>query len=85
MRAALDGANVDGIAVRLGLARNTVYLRPRRFAARGRAGPEDQPRGGRPPAYPREQVGEIVAAALTARQTLGLPFQSRASTGWSRI
>jgi transposase len=37
---------------------------------------EDAPRGGRPPTYTREQLGEIVATALTNPHTLGLPFQS---------
>jgi transposase len=74
--AALEGATVEEIAVRLHLARNTVYLWVHRFEQRGLAGLEDAPRGGRPPTYSREQVGEIVAAALTNPQTLDLPFQS---------
>lgn len=72
--AALDGETVEAIAVRQHLARNTVYLWLHRFEAKGLAGLEDQPRGGRPAIYTREQVGEIVAAALTDPQTLGLPF-----------
>ena len=74
--AALKGASVEEIAVRLHLARNTVYLWLHRFDTRGLAGLEDAPREGRPPTYSREQVGEIVATALTAPQTLDLPFQS---------
>ncbi len=57
------------------LARNTVYLWLHRFEERGLLGLEDEPRGGRPPTYPREQVGEIVAAALSSPQSLGLPFR----------
>ncbi len=76
VRAALEGASVEEIAVRLHLARNTVYLWLHRFEARGLAGLEDAPRGGRPPTYTREQLGEIVATALTNPQTLGLPFNS---------
>lgn len=76
VQAALEGATVEEIAVRLGLARNTVYLWLHRFEARGLAGLEDAPREGRPPTYSREQVGEIVATALTDPQTLDLPFQS---------
>src|SRR5579863_52252 len=76
VQAALEGAAVDEIAVRLRLARNTVYLWLHRFEARGLAGLEDQPRGGRPPTYTREQVGVIVATALTNPQSLDLPFQS---------
>lgn len=74
--AALDGQPVEEIAVHLRLARNTVYLWLHRFERLGLAGLEDQPRGGRPPTYSREQVGEIVATALTDPQTLGLPFAS---------
>jgi transposase len=73
---ALDGMPVEAIATELGLARNTVYLWWHRFETQGVAGLEDAPRGGRPPTYTREQVGEIVATALTDPQTLDLPFQS---------
>lgn len=76
VEAALAGATVEEIAAQLHLARNTVYLWLHRFAARGLAGLEDQPREGRPPTYTREQVGPIVAAALTDPQALDLPFQS---------
>lgn len=76
VQAALEGAAVDEIAVRLHLARNTVYLWLHRFEAKGLAGLEDQPRGGRPATYTREHIGEIVATALTDPQTLALPFQS---------
>lgn len=74
--AALEGARVEEIAVRLHLARQTVYLWVHRFDTCGLAGLEDAPRAGRPPTYTREQVGEIVATALTDPQTLDLPFQS---------
>jgi transposase len=73
---ALDGKPVETIASELGLARQTVYLWWHRFERLGLAGLEDAPRGGRPPTYTREQVGEIVATALTAPQTLDLPFKS---------
>lgn len=76
VQGALDGMTVEEIAAHLGLARNTVYLWLHRFERRGLAGLEDAPRGGRPPTYNREQVGEIVATALTDPQTLALPFQS---------
>jgi transposase len=76
VHAALEGARVEEIAVRLRVARNTVYLWLHRFEAQGLAGLQDQPRGGRPPTYTREQVGEIVATALTDPQTLDQPFQS---------
>ncbi|MFI5272993.1 MAG: helix-turn-helix domain-containing protein [Ktedonobacterales bacterium] len=74
--AALDEASVEEIAMRLSLARNSVYLWLHRFERQGVAGLEDAPRGRRPPTYSREQVGAIVATAPTNPQTLGLPFQS---------
>ncbi len=73
---ALEGVTVEEIAGRLRLARNPVYLWVLRFEAHGLAGLEDAPRGGRPPTYTREQVGEIVATALSDPQQLDLPFQS---------
>jgi transposase len=76
VQAALAGKPVEQIASELRLVRNTVYLWWHRFEARGLAGLEDAPRGGRPPTYTREQVGEIVAAALSDPQTLDLPFKS---------
>jgi transposase len=76
VQAALAGEQVEEIAAHLGLARATVYLWLHRFEAKGLAGLEDAPRGGRPPTYSRDQVGEIVATALTAPQTVGLPFAS---------
>jgi transposase len=74
--AALEGAAVEDIAVRQRLARNTVYLWLHRFEMRGLQGLEDEPRGGRPPTYTREQVGEIIATALSRPPSLGLPFSS---------
>ena len=76
VQTALDGKQVEEIAVQLGLARATVYLWLHRFETKGLAGLEDAPRGGRPATYTREQVGEIVATALTDPQTFALPFQS---------
>ena len=76
VQAALADEPLEQIASELGLARNTVYLWWHRFERLGLAGLEDAPRGGRPPTYTREQVGEIVATALTDPQTLDLPFKS---------
>jgi transposase len=76
VQAALEGAPVEEIAVQLHLVRNTVYLWLHRFEERGLAGLEDAARAGRPPTYTREQVGEVVATALTDPQTLSLPFKS---------
>jgi|SRR5689334_6969054 len=74
VQAALDGQMVEEIAADQRLSRNTVYLWLHRFEERGVAGLEDRSRTGRPRTYPGEQVGEIVATALTKPKTLGLPF-----------
>jgi hypothetical protein len=42
--------------------------------AEGLDGLRDRRRGGRPATYTPEQVGELIAASLTALQDLGLPF-----------
>lgn len=76
VEAALAGAAVEGIAAQLHLARGTVYLWLHRFEERGIAGLQDHPRGGCPPTYSREQVGQIIATALSDPQTLGLPYAS---------
>ena len=81
VEAAPSSAAVEDIAVRLGLvrlglARNAVYLWLHRVEARELAGLEDQPRGGRPPTDRCERVGEFVAAARPDPRTLELPFRS---------
>jgi transposase len=73
---ALQGTPVEDIAVQLHLARGSVYLWLHRFEERGIAGLQDQPRGGRPPTYSREQVSQIIATALSDPQKLGLPYAS---------
>jgi transposase len=74
--AALDGERVTAIAERCHVTAATVYLWRHRFNDGGLAGREDQPRKGRPPTYTREQVGVVVATALTDPQTVGLAFAS---------
>jgi transposase len=74
--AALDGERVSAIADRLHITAATVYLWLHRFNDGGLAGLADKPRGGRPPTYTREEVGVVVATALTDPQTLGLTFAS---------
>lgn len=76
VEAALKGTPVEDIAAQLHLARGSVYLWLHRFEERGIAGLEDHPRGGRPPTYSREQVSQIIAAALSDPQKLGLPYAS---------
>ena len=76
VQARVDGPSVEAIATRLGLVRATVYQCLHCFDACGLAGLEDEPRSGRPTTYTREQVGEIVATALTDPQRRGLLFTS---------
>jgi hypothetical protein len=45
----------------------------KRFNAQGLPGLEDAARSGRPATYTAEEVGAVVAAALTNPQSLGLP------------
>jgi transposase len=58
------------------VADGTVRLWITRFNAHGLDGLRDRRRGGRPPTYPPEHVGAVIAASLTDPQTLGLPFAS---------
>src|SRR5260370_17149478 len=74
--AALQGEGVGVIAQRFHLSPATVYLWLHRFEEHGLAGLADQPRGGRPPTYTREQVSTIVATALTDPQRLGQAYSS---------
>ena len=78
--AALEGEGVGAIAQRFHLSPATVYLWLHRFEQDGFAGLADQPRGGRPPTYSREQVGTIVATALT--DPPGLGGLGQASSSW---
>ena len=71
---ASTGQRVAAIAGELGVEGRTVRLRIKRFNAAGLDGLEDAPRSGRPATYTPEQVGEVIATALTDPQTLGLPF-----------
>jgi transposase len=74
--AALDGEGVGAIAARLQLSPATVYLWLHRYEQQGLAGLADQPRRGRPPTYPREQVSTLIATALTDPQTLGQAYSA---------
>ena len=76
VEAALAGAAVEEIAVRLHLSRATIYLWLHRFEERGIAGLQDYPRGGRPPTSSREQGSQISATALERPEKLGLPYAS---------
>jgi transposase len=71
---AAQGARVPAIAQELHLNQRTVRLWLTRFNAAGVDGLRDAPRSGRPATYTPEQVGEVIATALTDPQRLGLPF-----------
>jgi transposase len=73
---AARGQRVPAIAAHLRVGADTVRLWIKRFNADGLAGLADAPRSGHPPTYTPEQVGEVIAAALTKPTDLGQPFAS---------
>jgi transposase len=73
---ASQGQRVPAIAEALHLSANTVRRWLKRFNADGLAGLTDAFRSGRPATYTPEQVGEVMATALTDPQHLQLPFGS---------
>jgi transposase len=68
------GQGVPAIARTLDLCEPTVRLWITRFNEHGLAGLADAPHRGRPATYTREQVGLVVATALTDPQALGQAF-----------
>jgi transposase len=68
------GQGVPAIARALGVCEPTVRLWIKRFNERGLAGLADAPHRGRPATYTHEQVGLVVATALTDPQELGQAF-----------
>ena len=73
---AVQGEPLGTIASALGCNVETVRLWVKRFNAQGIDGLQDRPRRGRPPTYTTEEVGTLLAAALTKPTDLGLPFGS---------
>jgi transposase len=71
-----EGHRVPAIARDLGLCEVTVRERIKRFNEKGIDALADSARSGRPWTYTVEQVGEVIAAALTKPADLGLPFAS---------
>jgi transposase len=61
---------------RVGVGRAAAYEWLHRFNAEGLKGLTDPPRPGRRPTYTPEQRAEVIAAALTDPQALGLSFAS---------
>ena len=68
------GWAAPAIARELRLSEATVRLWLCRFNTQGLDGLADRPRSGRPPTYAPEEVGEVVALALTDPDELDLPF-----------
>src|SRR5262249_61992786 len=64
------------VADRVGVGRMAAYIWLHRFNAEGLKGLTDPPRPGRPYTYTPEQRAEVIAAALTKPESLGLPFAS---------
>jgi transposase len=64
------------VAERVGVGRAAAYEWLHRFNAEGLKGLTDHPRPGRPHTYTADQRAEVIAAALTDPQSLGLPFAS---------
>lgn len=71
---ASHGRRVSAIVAELGLGAETARTWLKRFNAGGTDGLADAPRSGRPATYTPEQVGEVIATALTNPQQLSLPF-----------
>ena len=68
------GMRVPAVAAQLGMGAGVVRTWIKRFNAEGLPGLEDRPRSGRPVTYTNEQVGQVLATALTKPADLGLPF-----------
>ena len=64
------------VAAKVGVGRMAAYEWLHRFNAEGLKGLTDHPRPGRPHTYTPEQRAEVIAAALTKPEALGLPFAS---------
>src|SRR5262245_51413898 len=69
-----QGQRVPAIAYTLDLCEPTVRVWIKRFDEHGLSGLADVPHRGRPATYTREQVGLVVATALTDPQELGQAF-----------
>lgn len=68
------GRRVPAIAREVGCHEQTVRLWLTRFNREGVAGLQDAPRPGCPATYTPEQIGAVVATALSDPRALGQPF-----------
>jgi transposase len=73
---ASQGQTIPQITAELGGAPNVVRKWFKRFDARGLAGLDDAPRSGAPARYTAEQIAQVLAAALTHPEDLGLSYRS---------
>ncbi len=73
---ASTGEEVAAIATALHLCPATIRHWLKGFNTAGVSGLDDAPRSGAPPTYPPEQIGAVIAIALTDPQRLGQPFGS---------
>jgi transposase len=73
---AREGRFVPAIAAQLHIGQDVVRLWLTRFNADGLAGVADRPRSGRPATYTADQVGVVIATALTNPKDLGQAFGS---------
>jgi transposase len=71
-----QGSLAPDVADRLVLHEKTVRRWVGRFNRLGLPGLEEGPRNGRPPVYSPQDVGVVLATALTPPEALGLPFAS---------
>jgi len=69
-----EGRRVPAIAAEVGGHEQTARLWLTRFNTGGVAGLANAPRAGCPATHTPEQIGAVVAAALTDPQALGQPF-----------
>lgn len=71
---ARQGKRVPAIARDLRLGEDTVRLWLKRFNGNGIDGLADERRGGRPATYTPEEIGTVLATALTDPQSVDQPF-----------
>lgn len=73
---ASEGVHAPAIAAQTHVDEETVRRWMKRFNEEGVEGLKERPRSGRPATYSQEEVSLAVQTALTAPQTLDLPFAS---------
>lgn len=69
-----DGTKASEVAQQMKVCEASVHYRRKRFNEAGLAGLDDLPRRGRPKTYDETQRGQIVLAAKTHPEQLGMAF-----------